>query len=51
MTVLLIYLLISGIAFPITLGFMISYIKKYKNIYQLSLTELNKALNDNRKED
>ncbi len=30
MTALLIYLLISGIAFPITLGFMISYIKKYK---------------------
>ncbi len=51
MTALLIYLLISGIAFPITLGFMISYIKKYKNIYQMSLTELNKALNDNRKGD
>ncbi len=51
MTALLIYLILSGICFPITLGFMISYIKKYKNIYQMSLTELNKALNDSRKED
>lgn len=51
MTALLIYLLISGIAFSITLGFMISYIKKYRNIYQMSLAELNKAMNDIRKED